>query len=96
MVFTLAELVVKSVTESEACGPVRGGEARGYTWRFSNARTRKIMRICWAQYLFWFVIAVLGAGAMLSGCGQKGALYLPPDQQQLVQPDRDAGDQPRR
>lgn len=35
------------------------------------------MKPCWAQYVLWFVIAVLGTGAMLSGCGQKGDLYLP-------------------
>lgn len=44
---------------------------------------------CWAQYLLWFVIAVLGTGAMLSGCGQKGDLYLPdqpPKKQQRSSP----------
>jgi predicted small lipoprotein YifL len=35
------------------------------------------MKICWAQYLLWLVIAVLGAGSALSACGQKGALYQP-------------------
>jgi predicted small lipoprotein YifL len=35
------------------------------------------MKICWAQYLLWFVVAVLGTGSALSACGQKGALYLP-------------------
>lgn len=35
------------------------------------------MKICWAQYLFWLVILVLGAGSALSACGQKGDLYLP-------------------
>lgn len=35
------------------------------------------MKICWAQYLLWLVIAVLGAGSVLSACGQKGALYHP-------------------
>jgi predicted small lipoprotein YifL len=32
---------------------------------------------CWARYLFWLVIAVLGIGNMLAACGQKGDLYLP-------------------
>ena len=32
---------------------------------------------CWAQYLLWAVIAILGAGSLLSACGQKGPLYLP-------------------
>ncbi|MEE8379206.1 MAG: lipoprotein [Gammaproteobacteria bacterium] len=35
------------------------------------------MKICWAQYLLWLVIAVLGAGSALTACGQKGALYHP-------------------
>ncbi|MEJ2060306.1 MAG: lipoprotein [Gammaproteobacteria bacterium] len=38
------------------------------------------MRPCWAQWLLWAVIAVLGVGSMLSACGQKGPLYLPPEQ----------------
>jgi predicted small lipoprotein YifL len=33
---------------------------------------------CWARYLFWLVVAVLGVGSMLSACGQKGDLYLSP------------------
>ena len=40
------------------------------------------MKGCWAQYLLWLVIAVLGVGAMLTGCGQKGDLYLPDDRHQ--------------
>ncbi|PLY12432.1 MAG: hypothetical protein C0631_16955 [Sedimenticola sp.] len=32
---------------------------------------------CWARYLLWLTIAVLGSGSMLSACGQKGDLYLP-------------------
>jgi predicted small lipoprotein YifL len=35
------------------------------------------MKTCWAQYLLWLVIAVLGAGSALSACGQTGSLYLP-------------------
>jgi predicted small lipoprotein YifL len=35
------------------------------------------MKTCWAQYLLWLVIAVMGAGSMLSACGQKGALTRP-------------------
>jgi len=35
------------------------------------------MKTCWAQYLFWLVILILGAGSILSACGQKGDLYLP-------------------
>ena len=32
---------------------------------------------CWARYILWICIAVLGTGSMLSACGQKGELYLP-------------------
>ena len=32
---------------------------------------------CWARYLLWLVIGVLGIGNMLTACGQKGDLYLP-------------------
>jgi predicted small lipoprotein YifL len=43
------------------------------------------MRICWAQYTLWAVIAVLGVASMLAGCGSKGDLYLPaPDKAQAT------------
>lgn len=47
------------------------------------------MRFCWAQYVFWAMIAALGILGMLSGCGAKGDLYLPPEQEQAkpVTPD---------
>lgn len=32
---------------------------------------------CWARYLLWISIVVLGTASMLSACGQKGDLYLP-------------------
>lgn len=35
------------------------------------------MKICWAQYLLWLVVAILGAGSLLSACGQKGDLVQP-------------------
>jgi len=35
------------------------------------------MKSCWAQYLFWLVVVVLGTGSALSACGQKGDLYQP-------------------
>jgi predicted small lipoprotein YifL len=35
------------------------------------------MKPCWAQYLLWLTIALAGATAILSGCGQDGNLYLP-------------------
>ena len=38
------------------------------------------MKTCWAQYLLWLVVAILGVGGVLSACGQKGALYRPPPQ----------------
>ncbi len=39
------------------------------------------MRNCWAQYALWLVIAALGVSSMLSGCGAKGDLFLPPSSQ---------------
>jgi len=45
---------------------------------------------CWARYLFWLVIAVLGIGNMLTACGQKGDLYLPPPEVEQVE-QKDAG-----
>ncbi len=44
------------------------------------------MRICWAQYTLWAVIAVLGVLSMLAGCGSKGDLYLPAPETQQSQP----------
>lgn len=35
------------------------------------------MRLCAPQWLFITVIIFLGVSSMLSGCGQKGPLYLP-------------------
>lgn len=43
------------------------------------------MRICWAQYTLWAIIAVLGIGSMLAGCGAKGDLYLPKEKQEQTQ-----------
>lgn len=43
------------------------------------------MRICWAQYLLWATIAVLGVASLLGGCGSKGDLYLPEPGQQEQQ-----------
>ena len=34
---------------------------------------------CWANYLIYGVIAILGTGQILVACGQKGDLYLPSD-----------------
>jgi predicted small lipoprotein YifL len=42
------------------------------------------MRFCWAQYAFWAVIVALGVVTLLSGCGAKGDLYLPPEQEQAA------------
>jgi predicted small lipoprotein YifL len=33
---------------------------------------------CWPRTLLWLVIATLGTLNLLSACGQKGPLYLPP------------------
>ncbi|MBD3609265.1 MAG: lipoprotein [Gammaproteobacteria bacterium] len=35
------------------------------------------MKICWAQYTLWAVMAILALMTILSGCGQKGPLKLP-------------------
>ncbi len=48
---------------------------------------------CWARYLLWLVIAVLGVGNMLSACGQKGDLYLPAQESEEVRK-KDAGAKP--
>lgn len=51
---------------------------------------------CWARYLLWLVIAVLGIGNMLSACGQKGDLYLPePEAGQAEQPKEQEQETPR-
>lgn len=33
---------------------------------------------CWARYLLWGLIALLGVANLLTACGHKGPLYLPP------------------
>ncbi|MDH5784059.1 MAG: lipoprotein [Chromatiales bacterium] len=38
------------------------------------------MRICWAQYTLWAVIALLGVMSLLAGCGAKGDLFIPPEE----------------
>ena len=35
---------------------------------------------CWANYLFCALVAALAVGQMVTACGQKGDLYLPPEQ----------------
>lgn len=37
---------------------------------------------CYARTLFIVLIAVLGIGNMLTGCGSKGDLYMPNNSQQ--------------
>jgi predicted small lipoprotein YifL len=42
---------------------------------------------CWARYLLYAVIAVLGTGQLMTACGQKGPLYLPePEPEAAAQP----------
>ncbi len=36
---------------------------------------------CYSRYLFIILVAILGLGNMLSGCGSKGDLYLPDSSQ---------------
>ncbi len=40
---------------------------------------------CWARYMLWLVIAILGIGNMLSACGHKAELYLPEHTQERTQ-----------
>ncbi|HHH49235.1 MAG TPA: hypothetical protein ENK51_10165 [Gammaproteobacteria bacterium] len=58
------------------------------------------MKTCWAQYLLWLVVAILGVGGMLSACGQKGALYRPAPQventPELVVPAADNAEKARK
>ena len=44
------------------------------------------MRFCWAQYSLWAVIIVLASLSMLAGCGAKGDLYLPPEEEAALLP----------
>ena len=45
---------------------------------YNGERKRGLfMKPCWAQYLLWLVIAVLGTASLLSACGQKGSLTRP-------------------
>jgi predicted small lipoprotein YifL len=36
---------------------------------------------CWPRTLLWLVFALLGTLNLLTACGQKGPLYLPPEEQ---------------
>ena len=42
---------------------------------------------CWARYILWLTIAVLGTANLLSACGQKGRLYLPDGGERQETPD---------
>ena len=45
---------------------------------------------CWSRNLLWLVIAILGTLNLISACGQKGPLFLPPpDEQDQTQQSRD-------
>ncbi|MGD9164055.1 MAG: lipoprotein [Chromatiales bacterium] len=45
---------------------------------------------CWPRSLLWLVIALLGTLNLITACGQKGPLYLPPaDESQAAE--KDAG-----
>jgi len=35
------------------------------------------MKNCWAKYLLFLVIAILGVTSMVTACGRKGELYHP-------------------
>ena len=40
------------------------------------------MRFCWAQYLLWALIVLVGTSGMLTACGQKGPLFHPPAEEE--------------
>ncbi len=46
------------------------------------------MRPCWAQYLLCLCVALAGAAAVLTACGQKGDLYLPDEPEPREQQDQ--------
>jgi len=48
---------------------------------------------CWARYLFFAVILVLGIGNMVTACGQKGDLYLVDESEQTEDPYKPAAPQ---
>ena len=54
-----------------------------YTGRFQASEPLSMH--CWARYLLWLIIAVLGIGNMLTACGNKDNLYLPEPEQEKTQ-----------
>ena len=52
------------------------------------------MKPCWAQYLLWMIITLAGVGAMLSGCGQDGPLFLPEDAEPRTEPQTEPQTEP--
>ncbi len=50
------------------------------------------MRICWAQYSLWGIIALLGTMALFSGCGAKGDLFMPEEALESSRPQAPATD----
>ena len=40
----------------------------------------RVMRFCPSYLVFFAIIVVLGGMSMLSACGKKGPLYLPPEE----------------
>jgi len=43
------------------------------------------MRICWPQATMILLVVILGTASMLSGCGQKGPLYIPKEAGKTLQ-----------
>jgi len=43
------------------------------------------MKWCRAELALYLIITILGIGNMITACGQKGALYLPAEQNTLEQ-----------
>jgi len=38
------------------------------------------MNTCWAKYVLFLVVVLLGTSSMMTACGKKGDLYLPGQQ----------------
>jgi predicted small lipoprotein YifL len=47
---------------------------------------------CWARYLLWMLILILGVGNMITACGQKGKLFIPEQkaEQSVIKEDESA------
>ncbi len=51
---------------------------------------------CWARYMLWLVIAILGIGNIFIACGHKADLYLPEHTSEQIQEQTQAKPQGRK